>query len=172
VLGADLLELRTDGRDGGIRHADERHDERAEQHRDERARDLERNLPQPDDDGERADRDREAAGFDLTEAFAEVLQAAEEVRDRGRGVGDAERRAELGTADDQGDTRREADHDRIGDEADGFAEAQGAEGQEHHAGHQGGQGEAEVAVGDDRRGADADEGAGRTGDLHARAAEE
>ena len=97
----------------------------------------------------------------------DVRDTADEVGDRRRGVGDADSGVELRAADDERNTRGEADDDRVGDVADILTETQGAESQEHHAGHHGGEGEANIAVGDDRRGADTHEGARRTGDLHA-----
>ena len=110
--------------------------------------------------------------MDLVTMAKEMRDPADEVRDRWRWVGDAESRVELGAADDERDTRGEADDDWVGDVADVFPETQGAESHEHHAGHYCGEGESDIAVGDDRRGADADEGSRGAGDLRARASEQ
>ena len=169
---ADLLELRADRRDGRIGDAEQGHDDRPDEDRDQGARNLERDLAQSDDHGEGPDRDREGAERGKAEVMDDIGETSDEGGDGRRGVGDAESGVELGAADDERDAGREADDHRVRDEADILAEAQGAEGEEHHACHQRREGEAEVAVGDDRGGADADEGAGRAGDLHAGAAEQ
>ena len=119
-------------------------------------------------DGERRQSDR--CRLDRAEACPDGLQLGQQ---RGRLVRhvEAEQLLELAGEDDDGDAGREADGDREGDVLDVGAEPQEAGGHHHQPGHQGRQHEAIVALALDDRGDEHDEGAGRSADLEAAAAE-
>ena len=83
----------------------------------------------------------------------------------------AEQLAELAGEDDDGDARGEADRHRIGDELDVGAEPQIADRQQEDARHHGGEDQPVDAVARNGRRHQHDEGAGRSADLEAAAAE-
>ena len=78
----------------------------------------------------------------------------------------------LAHEDDDGNAGREADDDGVRDEADDAAELQESHREQHHAGHQRRGLQSRDAVLRRDAGEHRDEGAGRAGNLHARAAED
>ncbi len=95
----------------------------------------------------------------------------DEVR-RNLGHREAEEVFHLGGEDRHGDTAREADDDRVGDELDDRPEPQGAHQEQHHAGQDGGDGQPLDAEVLDDAVDDHDEGARGPSDLHLAAAQQ
>ena len=106
----------------------------------------------------------------------QTLHSAGSFSNRRAGSAPAQRQAEqivqLAGEDDDGDGRGEADRHRIGDELDVGAEPQEAGRSKDHARQEGREDQPVDAVAGDRRGDEHDEGAGRTADLEAAAAQQ